>query len=94
MDTETKNEERTASKRVSHCDCAAVDVDFLVRNADCVNGVNGLAGERLVNLEEVDVLCENAHVSVDEAKERKKASNGVAIRRRRWKEGTGGWLGE
>lgn len=70
----TKNEERTASKRVSHSDRAAVHVDFLVWDADCVNGVNSLAGERLVDLEEVDVLCDNAHVSVDEAKERKKES--------------------
>lgn len=54
----TRNEERTASKRVSHRDRAAVDVDFLVWDADCVNGVDSLAGEGLVNLEEVDVLCE------------------------------------
>lgn len=37
VDMGTRNEERTASKRVSHRDCAAVDVNFLVWNADCVN---------------------------------------------------------
>jgi hypothetical protein len=45
---------------MTHSDSPAINVDFLERNTDFVDGVDGLRCERLVNLEEVDIVLGEA----------------------------------
>jgi hypothetical protein len=46
----------TTTKRVTHGDGTAVDVHFFERNADFVDGVDGLRCERLVDFEEIAIV--------------------------------------
>ena len=46
----------TATKRVPHSDRSAPKVHLLKRNTEVLNGHDGLTGERLIDLEEIDIL--------------------------------------
>ena len=56
---------RTATKGMAHSDGPAIEVDFLERNTDFVDAVDGLRCERLVNLEEVDIVLGEARFLED-----------------------------
>ena len=51
---------RTATKGMAHSDGPAIEVHFLEWNTNFVDAVDGLRYERLVNLEEVDIVLGGA----------------------------------